>query len=152
MDPGSAEEVLRRIEGSIRRWYLPIISGERARVLVEVVRRFRPKRILEVGTFVGYSAILMGRELGPDSEIVTIEIDEDEADRIKENIRDSGIEPRVEVTGDALELIPQLEGNSIWSSSTPTSGSIKTTSGSSRASYAAITSSSPTTLDPSPVR
>jgi predicted O-methyltransferase YrrM len=111
MDPGSAGEVLRRIEGSRRRWYLPIISGERAKVLVDVVRRFRPKRILEVGTFVGYSAILMGRELGPDSEIVTIEIDEDEADSARENIRDSGIEPRVEVlTGDALELIPQLEG------------------------------------------
>lgn len=111
MDPGSAEEVLRRIEGSRGRWYLPIISGERARVLVDVVRRFRPKRILEVGTFVGYSAILMGRELGPDSEIVTIEIDEDEADSARENVRDSGIEPRVEVlTGDALELIPQLEG------------------------------------------
>ena len=108
---GSAEEVLRRIEGSRGRWYLPIISGERARVLVDVVRRFRPKRVLEVGTFVGYSAILMGRELGPDSEIVTIEIDGDEAERARENIRDSGIEPRVTVlTGNALELIPQLEG------------------------------------------
>jgi predicted O-methyltransferase YrrM len=111
MEPGSAEEVLRRIEGSKRRWYLPIISGERARVLVDVVRRFRPKRILEVGTFVGYSAILMGRELGPDAEIITIEIDEDEARMARENIRDAGIEPRVEVlTGDALELIPLLDG------------------------------------------
>lgn len=111
MDTGSAEEVLRRIEGDKSRWYLPIISGERARVLVDVVRRFRPRRILEVGTFVGYSVILMGRELGPDSEIVTIEIDGDEAERARENIRDSGIEPGVTVlTGDALELIPQLEG------------------------------------------
>jgi predicted O-methyltransferase YrrM len=111
MDPSPAEEVLRRIEGSKRRWYLPIISGERARVLIDVVRRFRPKRILEVGTFVGYSAILMGRELGPDAEIISIEIDEDEARMARENIRDSGIEPRVEVlTGDALELIPMLIG------------------------------------------
>ncbi len=111
MDSGSAEEVLRRIRSSTRRRYLPIVSGERARVLVDIVRRLKPKRILEVGTFVGYSTILMGKELGGDSEIVTIEIDGDEAEAARENIRSSGIKPKVTVlNGDALELIPGIEG------------------------------------------
>ena len=108
---GSAEEVLRRIERSAKGWYLPIVRGDRARILVDVVRRFRPGRVLEVGTFVGYSAILMGRELGGDSEIVTIEIDGEEAEEARRNIREARLRPRVEVlTGDALELIPGLEG------------------------------------------
>lgn len=108
---GSAERVLRRIEGSTRWRYLPIVGRDRGRILVEPVRRHRPRRVLEVGTFVGYSAILMGRELGRGSEIITIEIVEEKAERARENIRDAGLEPRVEVlAGDALELIPLLDG------------------------------------------
>jgi predicted O-methyltransferase YrrM len=108
---GSAERVLRRIEGSDRWRYLPIVGRDRGRVLVELVRRHRPRRILEVGTFVGYSAILMGRELGRDSEIVTIEMDREAAELARRNIQEAGIEPRVEVlVGDALEIIPEVEG------------------------------------------
>ena len=108
---GSAERVLQRIEGSDRWRYLPIVGRDRGRVLVELVRRHRPRRVLEVGTFVGYSAILMGRELGRDSEIVTIEINREVAELARRNIQEAGIEPRVEVlVGDALEIIPEVEG------------------------------------------
>lgn len=111
MDAGQAERVLRRIEGSARARYLPIIGRERGRVLFDLVRRFRPKRVLEVGTLVGYSAILIGKERGADSEIVTIEIDRGKAELARGNIRDAGLESRVDVlVGDALEVIPGLEG------------------------------------------
>lgn len=111
MVSSKADEVLRHIEKIAERRYLPIIGRDRGRILVDLIRRFKPKRILEVGTFIGYSTILMGKELEGDSEIITIEIDEKEAEMARENIRNSGIKPMVSVlTGDALKVIPMLEG------------------------------------------
>ena len=93
MITSKADEVLRYIERTAHRRYLPIIGSERGRILVALIRRIKPKRILEVGTFVGYSTILMGKELESDTEIVTIEIDEDEAELAKQNIRKAEIKP-----------------------------------------------------------
>jgi predicted O-methyltransferase YrrM len=111
MRSGLAEQVLRRIENSCRRWYLPIVGPERGRILADMVRRHRPKRILEVGTFIGYSAILMARELEEGSTITSIEIDPEEAEEAKANIRAAGLDERVKVfVGDALDVIPKIEG------------------------------------------
>ena len=106
-----AGDVLRRIESGVwRRWY-PIIGPRKGRILADLVRQNRPNRILEVGTLIGYSAITMGKELDSDAEIVTIEIDEWEADAARENIKEAEIKPRVKViVGDALDVIPELEG------------------------------------------
>jgi len=111
MDSHGADEVLRHIENMSERRYLPIIGPERGRILVELIRRIKPERVLEVGTFIGYSTILMGKELRNTSEIVTIEIDKEEAEHARENIRNAGIKPVVRVlTGDALKIIPRLDG------------------------------------------
>jgi predicted O-methyltransferase YrrM len=111
MAKANQEEFLGLIERRARSRHLPIIGPQKASVLAELIRRIRPKRILEVGTLIGYSAIVIGKELESDAEIITIEIDEDEAKLARENIRLSSIKPRVEVqTGDALELIPRLKG------------------------------------------
>ncbi|MFH2109825.1 MAG: O-methyltransferase [Candidatus Bathyarchaeota archaeon] len=107
----ATEDTLRRIEQSAGRRYLPIIGREKGRLLGEIVVKHKPRRVLEVGTLVGYSTIQMGKTMGGDAEIVTIEVDRDEAEAARENIRASGIKPRVTViTGDALDVIPKLEG------------------------------------------
>jgi predicted O-methyltransferase YrrM len=112
MAKSKADEVLKEIERSAYRRYLPIIGPRRGRVLIDAVRRHRPRRILEVGTLVGYSSILMGRELEEGAEIVTIEYDRDEADQARENIARAELSARVEVlVGDAMEIIPTLEGS-----------------------------------------
>jgi predicted O-methyltransferase YrrM len=112
MARSKADEVLEEIESSSYRRYLPIIGSSRGRVLGEAVRRYGPRRILEVGALVGYSTILMGRELGEGSEIVTIEYDRDEAEQARANIARAELSARVEVLiGDALEIIPTLEGS-----------------------------------------
>jgi predicted O-methyltransferase YrrM len=67
--------------------------------------------MLEVGSLVGYSTILMGKELEGDAEIITIDIDKDAAELARENIRNAAVKPRVTVlAGDALEIIPKLDG------------------------------------------
>jgi len=43
------------------------IVGSRGKILVKVIREIKPKRVLEIGTLVGYSAILMGKELSSDA-------------------------------------------------------------------------------------
>ena len=112
MARSKANKVLEEIERSAYARYLPIIGPSRGRVLVEAVRRYGPRRILEVGTLVGYSTILMGRELGEGSEIVTIEYDRDEAEQARANIARAELSTRVEVlVGDALEIIPTLKGS-----------------------------------------
>jgi len=87
------------------------MGPERGRILADLVRKAKPKRILEIGTLVGYSAILMGKELDSDAEIVTIEIDQNEAETAERNIRDAEIRPSVRVlVGEASEVLRQLDG------------------------------------------
>ncbi|MEM3013990.1 MAG: O-methyltransferase [Candidatus Bathyarchaeia archaeon] len=103
--------VLRAIEKASEKRYLPIIGSERGKILAEIVRAAKPKRVLEVGCLVGYSTILIAEELEADAEIVTIEIDRDEAEIAEQNLRDAGVKPRVQIlVGDASELIPKLNG------------------------------------------
>jgi predicted O-methyltransferase YrrM len=106
-----AEKILRKIERRARHEFLPIVGPEKGAVLVEEIRKAKPKRVLEVGTLIGYSAILMGKELDKTAQIITIEIHADEAKTAEENIRKAEIPPKVEViTGDAIQVIPQLKG------------------------------------------
>ncbi len=107
-----AEKVLREIETAARqKWYLPIVGSYKGKILVEVVRETKPKRVLEIGTLIGYSAILMGKELEPAAQLITIEIDPDEAQVAEDNIRKAEIPPTVKIlVGDALEILPKLKG------------------------------------------
>ena len=74
-----ADEVLREIERRAETEFLPIVGPDKGRILADIVRDAKPKRVLEVGTLIGYSAILMGKELGKHVQIITIEIHAEEA-------------------------------------------------------------------------
>jgi predicted O-methyltransferase YrrM len=107
----SADEVLRLIEKASEKNFLPIIGPYKGRILAEEVRKAKPQHVLEVGTLIGYSAILMGKELNEKAEIVTIEIHRDEAELAGKNIARANIPPKIKIiTGDALQVIPTLKG------------------------------------------
>jgi predicted O-methyltransferase YrrM len=106
-----AERVLEEIEKMTERRFLPIVGPEKGEILARVVRETRPKRVLEVGTLIGYSAIIIGKELDKEAHLITIEIHPDEAKKADENIRRAGIHAKVEtLVGNALEVIPKLKG------------------------------------------
>ena len=106
-----AETVLRKIEKQAKNQFLPIVGPEKGKILAEEIKKAKPKRVLEVGTLIGYSAILMGKELDDDTHITTIEIHADEAETAEENIREAEIPAKVKVvTGDAIQVIPKLKG------------------------------------------
>jgi predicted O-methyltransferase YrrM len=104
-----ADEVLKEIERMARKEFLPIVGPNKGRVLKQVTREIKPKRVLEVGSLIGYSAILIGNELDSDASLVTIEIHESEAKMARENTKRANVPPTTEViVGDALEVLPKL--------------------------------------------
>ncbi|MDQ1280042.1 MAG: hypothetical protein QG670_1304 [Thermoproteota archaeon] len=112
MSRSKAEKILREIESRSAKEFLPIIGPNKGRILTEVVRENKPKTVLEVGTLIGYSAILMGKELDKEARLTTIEIHPDEAREAEENIKKAEISPTVNVViGDALKILPELKEN-----------------------------------------
>lgn len=89
--------------------YMPFIRDESAKVLFEICQKEKPKNILEIGTAVGYSALLM-LEGAKDAFITTIEKDNERAQQAMTNFEKNGVKERVDlIVGDAGEVLPQLE-------------------------------------------
>ena len=106
-----ADEVLRKIENMAENEFLPIVGPGKGKILAEAFRKVKPKHVLEVGTLIGYSAILIGKELDETVRITTIEIHAEEAQAAERNIKHAEILPKVDViVGDAIEVIPTLKG------------------------------------------
>ncbi len=102
--------MLKSIEEVAPRKGLPIIGPKRGVFLDEVVKKYDPKNVLEVGTLVGYSAIRMGRLLKKGGHITCVEVSEDMAKVARKNIADAGLAVRIEVmVGDAKDVLPTLE-------------------------------------------
>ncbi|MDR2815269.1 MAG: O-methyltransferase [Proteiniphilum sp.] len=77
------------------------------RFLKMITQMIRPKRVLEVGTFVGYSALCFAEGLDGDGEIHTIEIDDELEERIRYNFALSEYENKIRLyIGDAIYIIP----------------------------------------------
>jgi predicted O-methyltransferase YrrM len=69
-----------------------------------------PGRILEIGTYTGYSAINLARGLKPDGKLITIEINEELRDTALRFFKKAGVDQQIElINGNALEVIPGLD-------------------------------------------
>lgn len=89
--------------------HVPIVQKEVARLLSLVINMKKPRKILEVGTAIGYSAVLM-HEAAVDCSIVTIERDENMVEKALQNIRSAGIENDIHIIhGDASEVLSSLD-------------------------------------------
>ena len=84
---------------------VPVIRTDTKELLRLLLLMQKPKRILEIGTAVGFSALLMAECL-PDAEIVTLEMDPERVSEARVNIRSAGAEDRITVMeGDAAEIL-----------------------------------------------
>ena len=78
-------------------------------VIEKELKNNPPKRILEIGTAVGYSAICFSEFLEQDGKIDTIERDEERIKEAKINIKNVGVEEKINIyEGDAVEILPTL--------------------------------------------
>ena len=101
--------LLRAIAKEARDSFVPIIRKETASLLKTLVEMKQPKRILEVGTAVGYSALLMAEHMPADCYITTIEKYEKRIPIAKENFKRADMEERITLLeGDAEEILKSL--------------------------------------------
>jgi predicted O-methyltransferase YrrM len=105
-----SDGILKELEEYAMLHHVPIIQPEVARLLFITGRLVKPKRILEVGTAIGYSAILMSQILEPGGKIDTIDRSEKMTLLAKENIKKVRMEDRINIiTGDALDVLQCLD-------------------------------------------
>ena len=90
-----------------------MLSGHlQGKFLKMVCQMMNPKRILEIGTYTGYSAISMAMGTEDDCVIHTIDCNDELEHFTRKFIQQSGFENRIKFhVGEALEIIPDLDGN-----------------------------------------
>lgn len=102
---------LKKIKTDALERHIPIIMDDTLEVMAKYLKDIRPKRILEIGTAVGYSAMCFSEFLSEEGFIDTIERDEERIAEAKINIKNVGVEDRINIyEGDAVEILPTLEG------------------------------------------
>ena len=106
-------QVLEQIEIEAHKDNVPIIRKEMESFLRVILAIKKPKRILELGTAVGYSAILMSEAIEKDASIITIENYEKRIVQARDNFKKADKEDVITMLeGDAMEIMPGLEGDS----------------------------------------
>jgi predicted O-methyltransferase YrrM len=102
---------MQEMEALADREGIPIVHWETGRLLAILVGSLQPKRVLEVGTAIGYSTLHIAEALGPGGKIVSLERDPERIRQAFEFWHRAGVADRIElVAGDALEQIDTLDG------------------------------------------
>jgi caffeoyl-CoA O-methyltransferase len=90
-----------------------MLSGHLQGKFLEMISwMVRPRRVLEIGTFTGYSALCLAKGLAPDGELHTIELREADSDRARDFFNASLAGRIISHTGNALELLSVI--NETW--------------------------------------
>ncbi|WP_194776136.1 O-methyltransferase [Pararhodonellum marinum] len=89
-----------------------MLSGHlQGKVLELISKMLRPKVILEIGTYTGYSGICMARGLAPEGKLITLDINDELESRVRSYFEKAGLQHKIDYRlGNALDIIPTLEG------------------------------------------
>lgn len=102
-------ELLEEIEKYGRNNKIPILLDDTLEYISKILQEVKPKRILEIGTAIGFSAICFSKYLAEDGRIDTIEIESLRVEQALENIEKVGVQSKIRVLeGDALDILPYL--------------------------------------------
>lgn len=90
-----------------------MLSGHlQGRLLAVLSTLLKPKKILEIGTFTGYSALCLAEGLDEEGKLITLEADEELESTILKNVQKAGMESKVQlIMGNALDIIPDLDND-----------------------------------------
>lgn len=96
--------------------YPRMCSGHvQGRLLKMLAAMIRPRRVLELGTFTGYSALCIAEGMAPGTVLDTVEIDDEKADELTNTFAEhapQGVEIRLHI-GDAMDVVPAI-GGAVW--------------------------------------
>lgn len=104
----SSESWAKRLEAYAAEHRVPIIDAPSMHFIKQLIRIHQPKRILEVGTAIGYSALCM-HEAFPEAEIISIEKSDEMYEAAQENIKSYAKNDGINVIkGDALTILDEF--------------------------------------------
>lgn len=104
----ASEGLIRELEEYAKANEVPISQPESIRMIEVMLKMMNAKRILEVGSAIGYSAIRMSE--ANDAEVVTIELSEEMAELARKNVLRAGLNDKITVIcGDAAEVLPKMD-------------------------------------------
>lgn len=105
------DDFLRELEATGLRDDWPIVGAAEGSLLHILAKSLKAKRILELGTAIGYSGIWLAMGLEKGGELITVEWDEETARLAEENFEKAGISSRVHVVvGSADRVLKDLRG------------------------------------------
>ncbi len=103
-------ELIQEMEAYAAEHKIPILSWQSAELIEQLILLKEPKRVLEIGTAIGYTTIRIARNLGKKSEVHTIEMSLDNIPVANENFEKSGYANKIKLLeGNALNVMPQLQ-------------------------------------------
>jgi predicted O-methyltransferase YrrM len=104
-------DILETMETYAKENFVPIVQKETGKFLEFMVMVKKPLKILELGTAIGYSSILMSMYSGKTTKITTIERDDKMIEIARSNIIKYGFQDRINVLqGECLEVLKSLQG------------------------------------------
>ena len=105
-----SDDFLHELEEYAKNNSVPIIEPESAQLLKVLCAMKQPERVLEVGCAIGYSSILMAKNLPDSSKITTIEYDNEMVRIARENINRAGFAEKISVIeADAKDYLPYID-------------------------------------------
>ncbi|HEX7180102.1 MAG TPA: class I SAM-dependent methyltransferase [Nitrososphaeraceae archaeon] len=118
-------KILAEIEETARKEFLPSIGPIKGKIIEDVIKEYKPKKALEIGTLHGYSAILIANIIlsgkydnenfnsersSTEPILISVEKDQTLANIARKNIEKARLSEKIQViNGDALEIIPKLK-------------------------------------------
>jgi caffeoyl-CoA O-methyltransferase len=106
------DAVLTRLEAEAQEEDIPIVGPRVGGLLQILASLVGARRVLELGTAVGYSAIWMARGMSPGGELISVEARQSMAERARHNIDEAGLGDVIDVRlGQALSTLPTVEGD-----------------------------------------
>ena len=105
------KEELEKIKQKALEEHIPIIMDDTLEVIEKYLEKEPPKKILEIGAAVGYSAMCFSEFLAKGGSIDTIEREEERIAEAQENFKKVGVQDIITLyEGDAVEILPTLTG------------------------------------------
>lgn len=106
------EALFKQMEDFAKENKVPIINENGRKVFIDIVKKYKPQRVLEIGTAIGYSALLTIYYGAENAKIISLELDEERATQAQNFINQSKYKDQIEIIlGDAAENIGKLDKN-----------------------------------------
>jgi predicted O-methyltransferase YrrM len=111
MTSKKAKKMLALIDRATSVWHIPVVGRAKGRVIRRLIERHECTRGIEIGSLIGYSAILIAGAMPPRGRLTCVETNDFLAWMTQANVAEAGLKPKVKVlTGDALRVIPMITG------------------------------------------